>query len=545
MFGRARTNRIGANCSTILTVTWVLTTPGLAEHQQPRPALRSNVATAETGGTISAGERRSVSPRQTTNTDTLQFAQAKIGDTEELRQALVQEQQKVQALTSDLRTSRQQLDSVLGLLKHAREQWINIAAAAENETEKLQKSLQEERARGQRLERDLATARHDLELQAALASRTGDERTELNQTAEHDLQELRANAQQERDRANRLEQDLADARRELETQLALVAKDAEKTSAKEAAEKALAELQKNFQQEHDRSEQLEQNLATTRSELENRSFQVTKANEETAQVKLAMASALAKLKLSLKEEHEKADGLAQELSLTRTKLFAYEAQAAARDDGTKGLQELLGQERDRSSRLEQELATARRTLEPSPAVSKPSEEAAKTPPGWELPWAGLLWSSQWPFDRSREELAATPHKPKASSSGLGVVTAGQVDRVPFIEAKTVDSVQPAVGPGNTRAEPKYPAEVVRLTARATGLLGQGDIGAARAVLERAAELGSAQANFALAETYDPNILAKWGAYGTRGDAIKAREFYARAEAGGIKEAKERFDALGR
>jgi len=84
-----------------------------------------------------------------------------------------------------------------------------------------------------------------------------------------------------------------------------------------------------------------------------------------------------------------------------------------------------------------------------------------------------------------------------------------------------------------------------LTARATGLLGQGDIGAARAVLERAAELGSAQANFALAETYDPNVLAKWGAYGTRGDAIKARELYTRAKAGGVLEAKERFDALGR
>jgi hypothetical protein len=536
MFGGARTSKIGANCSTILTATWVLATPGLAEPQLPPLALRPSVATAETGGTISRGELRSARLGQV-----LQLAQAKIGDTEELRQALVQEQQKVQALTRDLRTSRQDLDSVLGLLKHAREQWINIAAAAENETEKLQKSLQEERARGQRLEQDLVTARHDIELQAALTSGTSDRKDEPKQTTERELSELQTVAQQEKDRASRLEQDLAVARRELETRSALIARDAENNSAREAAEKALAELQTKFQQEHDRAKQLEENLATARSDLENRSSQIATANEQTAEIKLTAENAAAKLKLSLNEEHQKAEGLAQELSLARTQLFAYEAQAAASDDGAKELQELLRQERSRSSQIGQELATARQALEPTPAVDKRCEQAAE----WQLPWVGLLGSSQGPFDRSLHELAAPLREPKAPSPGLGVVTAGKIDRAPFIEAKRVDSVQPAVGPGDTRPEQKYPAEVARLTARATGLLGQGDIGAARAVLERAAELGSAQADFALAETYDPNVLAKWGAYGTRGDAVKARELYIRAKAGGVLEAKERFDALGR
>ena len=58
-------------------------------------------------------------------------------------------------------------------------------------------------------------------------------------------------------------------------------------------------------------------------------------------------------------------------------------------------------------------------------------------------------------------------------------------------------------------------EATRLIARASALLGQGDIGAARIVLERAAETGSAQASFMLAETYDPGILSAWGTYGTR------------------------------
>jgi TPR repeat protein len=67
--------------------------------------------------------------------------------------------------------------------------------------------------------------------------------------------------------------------------------------------------------------------------------------------------------------------------------------------------------------------------------------------------------------------------------------------------------------------------------------------AARDVLGRAAETGSARASFTLAETYDPLILPKWGVYGTRGDPTKARELYAKAEAGGIEEAKARSEAL--
>jgi TPR repeat protein len=77
------------------------------------------------------------------------------------------------------------------------------------------------------------------------------------------------------------------------------------------------------------------------------------------------------------------------------------------------------------------------------------------------------------------------------------------------------------------------------------LLGRGDIGSARIVLERAAKAGNPKASFKLAETYDPIILSKWGTYGTRGDATRALDLYAKAEAGGINEAKERLDALRR
>src|SRR5262245_23540510 len=83
----------------------------------------------------------------------------------------------------------------------------------------------------------------------------------------------------------------------------------------------------------------------------------------------------------------------------------------------------------------------------------------------------------------------------------------------------------------------------RLIARANLLLGQGDIGAARMVLERAVQSGSATALFALAETYDPAILSARGTFGTQGDVAKARELYARAFADGVQEAKERLTAF--
>jgi hypothetical protein len=95
----------------------------------------------------------------------------------------------------------------------------------------------------------------------------------------------------------------------------------------------------------------------------------------------------------------------------------------------------------------------------------------------------------------------------------------------------------------TTAEAQGSAASIKLIARASVLLGQGNIGAARIVLEPAADSGNAQASFMLAETYDPVILSAWGTYGTRGEAAKARELYAKAQAGGMREAKDRLDAL--
>jgi hypothetical protein len=86
-------------------------------------------------------------------------------------------------------------------------------------------------------------------------------------------------------------------------------------------------------------------------------------------------------------------------------------------------------------------------------------------------------------------------------------------------------------------------EMARLMAQARLLLDQGNIIAARSVLERAAESGSALALFLLAETYDPASLSAWGIFGRRGNVKKARELYTKAVARGVHAAKYRLSAL--
>jgi hypothetical protein len=78
-----------------------------------------------------------------------------------------------------------------------------------------------------------------------------------------------------------------------------------------------------------------------------------------------------------------------------------------------------------------------------------------------------------------------------------------------------------------------------LVARARTLLGRGDIGGARGILQRAMEEGSSEAAFALAQTYDEKMLSQWNALGTQPDAEKARELYRRAYEGGYRQAHKR------
>jgi hypothetical protein len=113
--------------------------------------------------------------------------------------------------------------------------------------------------------------------------------------------------------------------------------------------------------------------------------------------------------------------------------------------------------------------------------------------------------------------------------------------VMLVAGKPATMTAPPTAPEVPRA-PGDP-ETARLIARASVLVAQGDVGAARNVLERVAETGSAAAVFALAETHDPVVLSAWGTRGKQSDVAKAKELYAKALEGGVVEAKDRLSAL--
>jgi hypothetical protein len=86
-------------------------------------------------------------------------------------------------------------------------------------------------------------------------------------------------------------------------------------------------------------------------------------------------------------------------------------------------------------------------------------------------------------------------------------------------------------------------EALRLRAEGLVALAGGDIAGARALLERAAEAGDARSLLVLGDAYDPATLARMGALGLKGDAARARDYYARALAAGLGAARERIVAL--
>jgi hypothetical protein len=122
-----------------------------------------------------------------------------------------------------------------------------------------------------------------------------------------------------------------------------------------------------------------------------------------------------------------------------------------------------------------------------------------------------------------------------------------------IALKSDTSAAPASSKGATRSltiaatSPAAPGSASdmarRLCAQGLVALAAGDITGARLYFERAADAGDARALMALGTSYDPATLARMGALGIKGDAGKARNYYARALAAGMGAARERMAAL--
>jgi hypothetical protein len=87
------------------------------------------------------------------------------------------------------------------------------------------------------------------------------------------------------------------------------------------------------------------------------------------------------------------------------------------------------------------------------------------------------------------------------------------------------------------------AQLDFLVKRGVGLITEGDIAAARLLLQRAAEAHDARAAFALGATYDPIMLTMLQARGVTADARVALDWYKKASDFGSHEASQRLNVL--
>jgi TPR repeat protein len=108
-----------------------------------------------------------------------------------------------------------------------------------------------------------------------------------------------------------------------------------------------------------------------------------------------------------------------------------------------------------------------------------------------------------------------------------------------------DVSEDAASPTRSLSLTPLSADAAALRLRAQGLVSfaEGDIAGARAFLERAAEAGDARAILVLGDTYDPATLSRMGVLGLKGDASRARDYYARALSAGLAAARNRIASL--
>jgi hypothetical protein len=131
-----------------------------------------------------------------------------------------------------------------------------------------------------------------------------------------------------------------------------------------------------------------------------------------------------------------------------------------------------------------------------------------------------------------------------SSENAAQVVIGRLEpkrAQPFEANPTPPQVLPVI-PAARFVDPNK-ARIEELLAQASRRFENGDVIGAREMLADADDGTQGAISFALAETYDPNILAAWGIRTAVADAAKARELYEKASGLGVVRAQNRLDAL--
>jgi hypothetical protein len=179
----------------------------------------------------------------------------------------------------------------------------------------------------------------------------------------------------------------------------------------------------------------------------------------------------------------------------------------------------------------------------------------------------VLWLSGWLGEAQKSrprstETAIAPIEPRSGEVKTVKVQVRPVDRAPQTAAQYVTgSID-----GRAAAEPPRPVEqtaslaVLRAPelpirgepparqvddrlAEAKQRIENGDVSGARDVLSAVEGSAPGPISFALAETYDPNMLAAWGTRGAIADVARAKALYHKSLAFGMSRAQSRLEAL--
>ena len=185
-------------------------------------------------------------------------------------------------------------------------------------------------------------------------------------------------------------------------------------------------------------------------------------------------------------------------------------------------------------------------------------------PGWTVPEGWTTLGRKHP-DRITETVIvrSRPEKPVARSAPVVAAGAGtpgpaharDQSRIGQTERRTQAEV-PAAAPESANittataaiaapgtSQPLGAEETARLMERGKTLIADGDVAGARLVFGYAARRGSADAMFALAQTFDPDQLSQWRVLGLEADVSEALSWYLRAAEAGHEKALARSRKL--
>lgn len=177
-----------------------------------------------------------------------------------------------------------------------------------------------------------------------------------------------------------------------------------------------------------------------------------------------------------------------------------------------------------SDQLSKDQSRAAASVVARDPMEKPEPEAAASEPEQpdEIAAVPALPAVSVP---SRSASDASSHeKILADTTSPGTLTS-QSGTAASEKPKAVDTAQTEKPPP---PPPLGAGEEARLLAKGKGFSLSGDIASARLVYEHAANRGSAEAMYALAQTYDPRMLAQWKVIGIIPDTALALEWYTRA-----------------